>query len=173
MSGKNGDIVSQDHGLVDAVGYEDDRIARGCPDLEQLILQEFTRLRIERAEWFIHQNHLRLIGECTGDGGTLLHAARKLSRIFVEVLLEADHTEETFCDRLTLTGWQPPRLRSNLDILAHSEPGEQGIFLEHDTTICARSTNGLAVDQDSPRTRLDKTRCHVEQCRFPASARPQ
>ena len=39
--------------------------------------------RVERAEWFIQQQHLGLHGQRAGDADALLHAARNLVRVFM------------------------------------------------------------------------------------------
>ena len=52
-----------------------------------------TRVRIERRERFIHQQHLRLVGEHTRDLDPLLHAAREFGRVLVFLAFEADQLE--------------------------------------------------------------------------------
>ena len=46
------------------------------PDLQQLVLQVATGLRVERAERLVHRQRLGLGGQGAGDADALAHAAR-------------------------------------------------------------------------------------------------
>src|SRR5262245_24229466 len=50
------DTVGEKQRLVDAVGDEDHRGTGARPDLEEILLQLLARLRVERAEGFIHED---------------------------------------------------------------------------------------------------------------------
>ena len=62
--------------LVDAVGDEYHRLGLHLVDPQQLLLQCFTRQRIERAERLIHQQNVGLCGERTRQARSLLHTPR-------------------------------------------------------------------------------------------------
>src|SRR5262245_39942148 len=49
------DAVGEVYGLLDAVGHEQHGLAIALPDVEQVVLQAGASLRIERAEWLVHQ----------------------------------------------------------------------------------------------------------------------
>jgi hypothetical protein len=60
-------------GLVDVVGDEQDGGVRALSDPSQLLLHPEPGLRVERAEWLVHQRDQRdqrLVGERPGDLGT-------------------------------------------------------------------------------------------------------
>ena len=69
--------------FLDIVRDEEHGLRVAPPDPAQLVLQDAPRLRIERAERLVHQQHLGLAGERLGDRDALLHAARELARIAV------------------------------------------------------------------------------------------
>ena len=52
-------------------------------DVEQFGLQRLARLRVERAERLVHQQHGGVDGQRAGDADALLHAAGKLMRAAV------------------------------------------------------------------------------------------
>ena len=70
--------VGEQHRLVEIVGDEQDGLFGAGMDLQQLALQRLARLRIERAERLVHQQHLGIDGERAGDADALLHAAGEL-----------------------------------------------------------------------------------------------
>src|SRR4051812_9117762 len=75
------DAVGEEDRLVDLVGNEEHRLAGLVPDLEQLLLHELARLRVERGKRLVHQQDLGVGGERAGQVAALLHAARKLVRV--------------------------------------------------------------------------------------------
>ena len=80
------DAVGEEHRLVDRVGDEDDGAALAsravlAPDAQQLVLQDEARLRVERGERLVHQQHLGLVGHQPRERDALPHAARQLVRI--------------------------------------------------------------------------------------------
>ena len=87
------DAVGDQHGLVEIVGDEQDGLLGARVDVEQLGLHGLARLRVERAERLVHQQHLGVDRERARDADALLHAAGELVRAAVERVLEADEIE--------------------------------------------------------------------------------
>ena len=56
------DSVGEIDGFVDTVGHVKDGLALALPDTEQFFLEHGPRLRIERTERLIHEQHLWLRG---------------------------------------------------------------------------------------------------------------
>jgi hypothetical protein len=86
--GHHRDAIGEEHRLVDGVGDEDDGTPlRGglvlAPDAQELVLQDEARLRIERRQRLVHQQHVGLVGDEARERRALAHAARELVRIFV------------------------------------------------------------------------------------------
>ncbi|MCA1556616.1 MAG: hypothetical protein LC747_08000 [Acidobacteria bacterium] len=55
--------------------HEQDGVVLGTRNVEQQALHAPACLRIERAEWLIHQDHARVVDERARDRHALLHAA--------------------------------------------------------------------------------------------------
>ena len=73
--------VGEEGRFLDVMGDEDDGLGVGLMQLAQADLQLFAPLRVERAEWLVHQQHFRAGGERPGDGDALAHAAGDVSGI--------------------------------------------------------------------------------------------
>ena len=72
------DPVGEQHRFVEIVGDEQDRLLGAGMDVEQFALQAFARLRVERAERLVHQQHFRIDRERARNADALLHAAGEL-----------------------------------------------------------------------------------------------
>ena len=73
----------EEHRLLDAMRDEQDGLAALAPDPQHFEVHLLARQRIERAEWFVHQDQLWIVDEGARDRRALLHAAGQLLRIFV------------------------------------------------------------------------------------------
>ena len=72
------------------------RLAGLGPDLQQLGLHELARLRVQRRERLIHQQHGRVRRQRPGQIHALLHAAGKLRRIVPFEAAQAHQLDEVF-----------------------------------------------------------------------------
>ena len=79
-----------EHGFLDVMRHQDRREAVLPAQLQHQRLQFHPRQGVDRAEGFVEQQHIRVRGECAGDGDALLHPARQLPGIFVLEAGEAD-----------------------------------------------------------------------------------
>ena len=70
--------VAQHQRLAHVVRDEQDRLAGLRPDVLQLVVERVARLRVERGERLIHQQHLRLQRQRPRQSDALLHPAGKL-----------------------------------------------------------------------------------------------
>ena len=68
-------LIGNFNGLAKIVSNENDGLALLLPKLEQLVLEDQSRLGIERAKRLIHENDFGLIGEGADDVGALAHPA--------------------------------------------------------------------------------------------------
>ena len=145
--------LAQVHGFVDAVGDEDDGLARGPPDTQEFLLELFPGLGIQRREWFIHEQDVGFVREAPGDGNALLHAAGEFMGIPV---LEAGQAHElqivaglvgTF-----LAAQAAPVAAGSLeaegDVGGRGAPREECVLLKDDGTVAAGSGHLLAVHQN-------------------------
>src|SRR4051794_6444910 len=88
------DAGRQEHRLRDRVGDEEDRRLGLAPDPHELEVHPLARHLVQRPEWLIHQEELRVECERTGDGDPLLHPSRQLPRVLTGEVVELDQTEE-------------------------------------------------------------------------------
>src|SRR3974390_973788 len=65
------------------MGYEYHGCRPGLPDPQKLELEDFAGLRVDRREWFVHQEYTGFNRKRPGQPAPLLHAARHLVRIDV------------------------------------------------------------------------------------------
>ncbi len=98
------DPVAEEHGLVQVVRDEDDRLLQLLLQFEQLLLHLATDQRVERTECLVHQQDVAVGGERTGDPHALLHATGKLGRELLALALEThqDRISSALARRSTL-----------------------------------------------------------------------
>ena len=76
-------MVGQAQGFINIVRHEYDRASENAVNAGHLRLQRPARDRIQRAEGFVHQQHLRVGRQRTRHAHALLLPAGKLVRIAV------------------------------------------------------------------------------------------
>ena len=73
--------VAERNGLADIVGDEHDGGFFDAMDVQDQVMHHLARLRVQRTEGLVHQQHLRAAHQRAGDRHALLHAARELAWI--------------------------------------------------------------------------------------------
>ena len=141
------------------------------PDLQQLVLELLAGERVERAERFVHQQDVGVVGEHARDGDALLHAAGKLARIARCGLLQADELQILRGGRLDLAARELALPRPERDVVAHVHPGKQRVILKHHAAIAARPRNRAAAHRDGAVGRLLEAGDDAQQRRLPAARR--
>ena len=78
---QEGNAITQQDGLVDVVGNEEDRGAQGLLNATKLALEVGAYQRVKRTEGFVHQENVCTVcqGSCNTD--TLALTARKLGGV--------------------------------------------------------------------------------------------
>src|SRR5881392_3845455 len=71
------DDIAEEDGLVDVMSNKEDRLAVPLPEVGQQLLHDLARERVKRAEGLVHQQHLRIVRQRTGNGDSLFHATRE------------------------------------------------------------------------------------------------
>src|SRR5262249_32292272 len=111
-------------------------------------LHDLAGLRIQRGEWLVHQQHIRIDGQRARKIGALSHAARQLMR---EVMLEAAESDQVNQPIGTRAGLRLSRaldLQAEDDIVEHGSPWEKRILLEDEAAIRPRPSDWPPVDDD-------------------------
>ena len=79
---------------LEVMGDEDHGLALLLPQLEQLVLQDQPRLRVERTERLVHEHDFGIVDQRADNIGALAHAAGELVRIAVLEAVEPDAVDE-------------------------------------------------------------------------------
>ena len=122
--------------LLEVMRHHDHRDVLLAPDAGELLLHGDLRHGVERAERLVEQQDLGLHRQRAGDADALRHAARKLARIGVGEVAEADERDVAL----------RPLLGLGLGLAAHLEP-------EGDVAGAPSATAAAAAPGRSPPAR--------------------
>ncbi len=164
------DAVAQRDSLADIVSDEENRLAGRRPNRLKLKLKAVAGQGIECAEGFVHQQHRRVKGERTGEGGALAHAARELVD---ETVLEAGQVyeiNEVAGGTGTGSGGESGLPQAKLDITLDIEPREERGLLKKQHPVGAGATNGARISENGPGARGFEASDEAEQRRLAATA---
>src|SRR5690242_21828227 len=109
---------------------EHDRRPSLLPDRKQLLLHDASRLRIEGAERFIHEQNVRRDRQRARDRGALLHAAGELARIGVLEARELNQIDVVPRTLAPLLARDADVLEAIEDVAQHCLPWKQAEVLE-------------------------------------------
>src|SRR5581483_10778920 len=110
-------------------------------------------------------------GERARERDALHHAAGELLRISFLEAREADFGDEVPRDLRALGRRHAADLQPELDILAHAEPGEERVRLEHHAAVTPRADHRRAVERDRAFARLDQAGNEAQQAGLAAARR--
>src|SRR4051812_13150009 len=164
------DAVGKVHRFLDRVRNEEHGARVAPRNLDQLFLHQRARLRIERAEGLVHQQHVRIHDVAAGNRDALLHAAGELVRIGRLVTLQAHQLELLRDARAALELRHALAPQAELDVVVHRLPWEERELLEHHRALRAGFGHRLAADAHGARGRKIEPRRHA-QARGLAAAR--
>ena len=83
--------------------HEPNRLAGAGPQRQKLLVQVVTHDLVQRAKGLIHQQNIRIKGQCARNAGALLHPPRELPGIFAAKTLKVHQFQNLF-DALILLG---------------------------------------------------------------------
>ena len=133
------DAVGEQDAFVDVVGDQHDGLLVLLPDALDLVLQRGARQRVERAERFVEQQHLRVHRQRARHRDALPHAAGKLAR-------RLSRAGVRFTIAMYFSAWRALLCRRpvredlvdrQVDIFVHRQPRQQRVVLEHDAAVGA------------------------------------
>ena len=160
--------VGQEKRLVDVVGDHQHGALLGVPDRKELLLQLLLGDRIEGAERFIEDQHLRPDRQGPGDRHPLLHAPGDLGDLLVGRFGEPHHRQVLQGD-LALLGFRQVgvyRIDRQMHVLVSRHPGQQGVALEHHHPVGAWLGDRLTLQQHLAGAGGGEAEHHVEQGGF-------
>ena len=129
---------AEEHRLGDAVGDEQDRLARLLPDAQQLEVHLLPRQRVEGAERLVHQHQLRVVDQRAGDRRALLHAARQLVGALVLGARQADQRQQVARPLAARLLRQAEDLGRQQHVVDDRPPLQQQRLLEHHADVARR-----------------------------------
>ncbi|MNQ66294.1 hypothetical protein D3C85_807840 [compost metagenome] len=154
------------------MGHEQHGLLAVAPHPQQQLLHLQARLAVESAEGFVHQQDLRVIGQCAGNGDTLHHPAGQLLGVVVGKAAQAHFVHVVIDDVLALRRRHATPLEAELDVLPHRQPREQRVALEHHAAVRAGAFDLLAANVNLTRGRFGQAGGEIQQARLAAARRP-
>ncbi len=125
------DAVGEGHGFGEIVRDEEHRPLLSRPEVHQHILELQFRLRIERAEGLVHEEHRAAEAKRAGQRAALAHAVRERLRIGIAEGAEADLLEKLARVRLALGLGHVADLEAVGRVAECRAPGQQAVAGEH------------------------------------------
>ena len=109
----------------------------------------FADLRVQRAEGFVEQQHLRLVRQRARHGHALLLAAGELARQPLVHAFERHQLEQLLAPGAPIGGLHAPHAQREFDVVRHGHVAEQRVVLEHqaDATIARTHVGDVAAVQ--------------------------
>ena len=130
--------------LVDVMRDEQHRGAAGLPKPQDFILHFHAREGVERPEWFVEEQDLRVIDQRPGQCRPLRHAAGKVVRENIGEGFQA-YEAQVLLHFIALLAQQAAGDEARLNIAAHGEPWEQVWILEDQPALGAWSSNAFVA----------------------------
>ena len=110
---------------------------------------DFARLRVERAERLVHQQHRGIDGERARNADALFHAAGELMRAALLRIGEADQLEIFFRGVAQGTAAHALHFQAEHHVLQGIEPGQQFGVLEHHAAVVTAAMHFAPVHRDA------------------------
>ena len=134
---------------------------------QQFILQRRLGHGIERTEWLVHHQHVRLQRECARDLYALLHAAGQLPGMVISAMLKPDHFQR-FVDTFVKNGGINTTLEPERDIAGDGTPLQKcsRIVLEYNDDAFGRAVDRLTAKANAASGRRRQTAEQPQQGRF-------
>ena len=167
------DRVGQVDRLGHVVRHEQDRVVLGPRHVEQQSLHLPARVRIERAERLVHQDDARLVDERASDRHALLHPAGEVLREVVRELVEADRLQVADRALAALRLRHALPLEAVFHVVAHRQPAERRVGLEHHAAVPAHRRDRLPLEQNLAGRRPEQPRDRLQDGGLPAPGRPE
>src|SRR5579884_3545443 len=168
---QDNDAISQGYRLFQIMGNEDNGGRRGGPELEQFSTHQVARLHIERAEWLIHEQNLRLVDKGLCQSHALAHTAGELVRITVLESSEP-YTSQPFArPSQNFSFGLVAKHRAGGDIAQHIFPGKDRVGLENVANAWIYPFDGLAHDPHLSCAGTFKARYETQCCGLAGAGR--
>ena len=175
---QDGDPVPHLDRLVDVMGDEDHCLADLGVQAEELLLQPFTRDRIQCSEGLVHQHDGRIRGHRPGQSDTLLLPARKLSGVPIGIVnrVQPDEHQQLAHPAVDPRLRPAQEARDRRNVVGNAHVREQSDVLDHVADPAAeldhlQAADAPAVHQDVAVGDLDQPVDHLHRRRLAPARR--
>ncbi len=157
--------VGQLHAFGDAVGDQQDGLVQLALDAQHGVAEQQPCLLVERPERLVHHQDFGRVGERSGDGGALPHAAGDLVRVAPLEAVQPDQPHEMGGAVEAFGLGDALAFERQSDVLEHGAPGEGAFLLEHhaDAAVGGAGPDRGAVDADLSLPAVHQSADHAEQ----------
>ena len=150
------------------MGDEEHGLAIPLPEVGQHLLHDLAGQGIQRAEGFVHQQHLRVVRQRSSDRHPLFHATGQRLRICLGEAVQLHQADQFARLMLSLGLGGPLNLETELDVAPNREPRVERIGLEHHASIGSGRIGRLAIHEHIAFGRRDQTGGNAQQRRLAA-----
>ena len=140
--------MSEKDRFLDGVSNEDHGGGSLLPDAQQFELQNLACLRVDRCKRLIHQQDIRLDGECASKTAPLLHAAGKVAGVAGAKLRQAGEAQQAFDQLRTLGTGRAKDIGKEVEILA--APAEESGTEAESKAVLLLKGEITALEPDFP-----------------------
>ena len=141
------------------------------PNLQKICLHESPRLCVEGPKRFVHKKDAWSVRQGSGNAHTLLHPPRKLVRVMVLEIGEANHFKPFIRFFFHIFAGFPHHFGAEGHVARDRAPRKQGIALKDHAAPRTRTPNFLAVQHSRTRGRGFQTGQDSNQGGFSTSGR--
>ncbi|SAJ13336.1 Uncharacterised protein [Enterobacter hormaechei] len=177
---EDGNTVAQLQRFVNIVAHQHHGLFQLALHLQELVLDHLTVNRVNRAEWFIHQQDRRIRCQRADDADTLLLTAGHFARIAVKefMWIHCHHIHQLLGTGFTARFVPAQHARHDGNVLFDSHVREQANLLDHVANVAAQGhgvhpAGVFAVNQDRPAAWRNETVNHLQGSGFPAAGRAE
>ena len=128
---QHGDTVGQTQRFTRIVGHQQRRDAAFTHQLQEATLQVAANGRVQRAEWFVHQQDVRVGDQRPGKPDALLHAARQLVGEMLAPLCQPHRLQLPLRRCVPRTFRLTSQLQRQGNVVAYAAMRQQSEVLEH------------------------------------------
>ena len=140
------DAVAHVDGFVDVMSNKQHGSAVGAPEAQHFILHTHAGKGIERAEWFVEQEHFGMVNHRPRDRNALGHASREMMRKGISKGFQTYQTHE-FIDLTAFLFQHTARDEAGFDVASHGEPRKKIRILKDKAPLCAWRGDRLVAYQ--------------------------
>ena len=125
--------------------------AVGAPETQHFILHPHAGKGIERAEWFVEQEHFGMVNHRPREGNALGHASREMMRKSISKAFQT-HQAHKFIDLTAFLSQHTARDEAGFDVAPDGEPRKKIRILKDKASLCAWRGDWLVAYQNRPRS---------------------